>query len=75
MMQIYAARQFMAQPIFLPLYELETFPVVVASERGTEFFTEEWCSIIWTALHRDQISFCKCFDLPGYNSDYRICEF
>ena len=36
MMQIYTAQHFMAQPVF-PLYGLETFPVVVASERGKNF--------------------------------------
>ena len=44
------------------------------SERGQKFSREKWCSIIWTALHRDQISFCKCFDLPGYYAGYGLCK-
>ena len=39
------------------------------------FSREKWCSIIWTALHWDKNSFCKCFDLPGYYSGYGLCEF
>ena len=38
MMQIFTARHFMAQPVF-PLYELETFPVVVAIRAWLNFFT------------------------------------
>ena len=73
MMQTYTARHFMAQPVF-PIYELEIFPVVVAIRAWSKFSREKWCSIIWTALHRDQISFCKCFDLPGYYAGYGLCK-
>ena len=38
MMRVYTARHFMAQPVF-PLYELETFPVVVAIRAWLNFFT------------------------------------
>ena len=30
------------------------------------FFTEAQYSIVRTALHRDQFSFCELFDFPGY---------
>ena len=50
------------------------FRWLLRSERG-KFSREKWCSIFWTALHRDQNSFCKGFDLPGYYSGYRLCEF
>ena len=44
------------------------------SERRRNLSREKWCSIIWTALQRDQLSFCKCFDLPGYHSGYGLCK-
>ena len=44
------------------------------SERGRNLSREKWCSIIWTALQRDQLSFYKCFDLPGYHSGYGLCK-
>ena len=74
MMQIYTARQFMAQPVFFQYTNSKYFQWSLRSERGQKFSREKWCSIIWTALRRDQIPFCKCFDLPGYYFGYGLCK-